>query len=318
MGSVVAHGLAADDLVAGLRMTGAAKAFGSEAAVRSTTRRALHARVWSQPMTVVAKELGVSRNGLAKICDRLLIPYPGRGYWTKAPENRSRKTPLPPAPAGVGERVSIAPDRAPSRRRRTRLPKAARVEQLIDAAARAIVKDGLAAATMKRVARDVGISEAQAHNYFARRSDMLTALARRELAAIDAARLSEADRAPDNLTRVTLSTITYLRQVDERGAVIQPLLASPEVRAGLRADREAQARSGRRQMTDRLEQRYGVPRELGSAATTVLTAVCLRAGRLLAERKITLPTAERLALAVVTAGNRSLAGLARASAPAEA
>jgi AcrR family transcriptional regulator len=281
--------------------------------VRSTTRRALHARVWSRPMTVVAGDLGVSRNGLAKICDRLLIPYPGRGYWTKQPEDRDAQAPLPPPPPGVGERVTLTAARASSRRRHTRLPKAQRAEQLIDAAARIIAENGLAAATMKRVAREVGISEAQAHNHFARRADLLTALARRELAAIDAARLSEADRASDNLTRVTLSTITYLRQVADRGVLIQPLLTSPEVRAGLRGDREAQASSGRRQVTDRLEQRYGVPRDLGSAATTVLTGVCLRAGRLIAERKISLPAAQRLTLAIVTAGNRSLAARSRSA-----
>jgi hypothetical protein len=40
----------------------------------------------------------------------------------------------------------------------------------------------------------------------------------------------------------------------------------------------------------------------------VLTAVCLRAGRLLAERKIPLEMAERLSLAIVTAGNREIVG----------
>lgn len=31
-------------------------------------------------MSKLAAEFGVSGNGLAKICDRLKVPYPGRGY----------------------------------------------------------------------------------------------------------------------------------------------------------------------------------------------------------------------------------------------
>jgi AcrR family transcriptional regulator len=182
---------------------------------------------------------------------------------------------------------------------------------LIEAVGQIIAKEGLHAATMKRVAREVGISESQAHNHFSRRSDLLLALARRELAAMNAVRESEIERAHDNLTRVTLSTIAYLRQVAERGALIQVLSNSPEVRAGLRAERQVQAGAARRRMTERLNTRYGVANDTAYGATVILTAVCLRAGRLLAERRVSLEMAERLSLAIITAGNRSLAASAR-------
>ena len=48
------------------------------------TRQQLYDRVWAAPMTQVAAELGLSGGGLAKICDRLLIPYPPRGHWARA------------------------------------------------------------------------------------------------------------------------------------------------------------------------------------------------------------------------------------------
>ncbi len=177
---------------------------------------------------------------------------------------------------------------------------------LMAAAAGIITAEGLHAATMKRIARETGLSEAQAHNLFPRRADLLTALARRELAAMNDERQAEIERGQDNLTRVTLSTLAYLRQVDQRGALIQRLLNSPEVRAGLRAEREAQSGYSRRRMTERLQTRYGVEADLARGATVVLTAVCLRAGRLLAEGKIPLATAERLSLAIVTGGNREI------------
>jgi AcrR family transcriptional regulator len=275
---------------------------------RSITRRGLYDQVWSRPMALVAEDLKMSRNGLAKICDRLLIPCPGRGYWTKAKAARGSERPvLPPAPAGGANTIEIAEDRSKSRRRRTRMEPEARAEQLIEAAGRIVAKEGIVATTMRRVAREVGISEAQAHNYFNRRDDLLIALARRELTAMDAVRLSEVRRGRDNFTRVALSTLTYLRQVSERGTLIQTLLNSPQVRAGLRAERAARTTSARREMTDRLNGRYGMARDTAYGATVILTGVALRAGRLLAERKIPLDMAERLSLTIITAGNRRVA-----------
>jgi AcrR family transcriptional regulator len=264
----------------------------------------------------VAADFGISRNGLAKICDRVLVPYPGRGYWTRTRmAGPPPAPPLPPAPEEAAGPVVIGQARSGSRRSRTRLAPGQRREQLIEATARIVARHGVHAATMKRIAREVGLSEAQAHNYFSRRIDVLVALARRELAAMDAERQSEVERGHDNLTRVTLSTITYLQQVAERGALIQSLLNLPDVRAALRAERDAQTTSARARMTQRLETRYGVAQDLAYGATVVLTAVCLRAGRLLAERKIPLDMAERLSLAMVTAGNRRITRRTRAAGP---
>lgn len=47
------------------------------------TRDELYRRVWETPMSRLAAEFGISGNGLAKICDRLKIPYPPRGYWAR-------------------------------------------------------------------------------------------------------------------------------------------------------------------------------------------------------------------------------------------
>jgi AcrR family transcriptional regulator len=210
----------------------------------------------------------------------------------------------------------VGPARA--RRARTRLSAQDRREQILAVARRIAAHEGVHAVTNKRVAREAGISEAQAHNCFSRRDDILVELARREVAAMNAVRESEVERGHDNQTRVTLSTVAYLRQVSERGALIQALLNLPAVREGLRAERASRTAFSRERMTDRLNGRYGVDRDLAYGATTVLTAVCLRAGRLLAEGRIDLDLAERLSLALVTAGNRRVTRLAREAAKAEA
>ena len=47
------------------------------------TRAELYHKVWKTPIVRLAAEYGISDNGLAKICRRLGIPYPERGYWRK-------------------------------------------------------------------------------------------------------------------------------------------------------------------------------------------------------------------------------------------
>ncbi|HWA60728.1 MAG TPA: TetR family transcriptional regulator [Caulobacteraceae bacterium] len=272
----------------------------------SLSRAQLHALVWSQPMAAAGKALGITGGGLAKVCDRLLIPYPGRGYWTRA---RVAEPPPPPPLPGVDEAgVVVAGERARSRRPRTRMSPEARREQLLDLTAALIRTEGTHAATLKRLAREAGVSEAQAHNLFPRRLDLLLALARREVDAMNAARLAQIELGRSNRDRVALSTIAYLRQAAERGALVQRLVDMPEVRAALRAERSERTRTGRRRMTERLSRDYGVPPQTAYGATAVLTAVCLRAGRLVAEGKIPLAMAERLSLAIVEAGNRAVIG----------
>jgi AcrR family transcriptional regulator len=270
------------------------------------TRQALYAAIWARPMSAVARDLGLSSNGLAKICDRLLIPYPGRGHWAKSPAGRAPPPPLPSPPAEATDPIVIGKARAGSRRRHTRATSAERREQLMDAAAELIVEAGLPALTMKSVARRVGLSEAQAHNHFRQRRDLLIALARRELNAMETRRRAELERGHDRQTRIALSTITYLREAAERGALIQVLTQSSDVQDALRAERAAARRADRDQILGRLAETYGVPRDVGRALTSVLTAVCLRAGRLVGSGRIPLEAAERLTLAITMSGNRDL------------
>jgi Zn-dependent peptidase ImmA (M78 family) len=44
------------------------------------SREKLYEEVWSEPMTTVAKRYDVSSNFLARICERLHVPHPLRGY----------------------------------------------------------------------------------------------------------------------------------------------------------------------------------------------------------------------------------------------
>jgi len=55
-------------------------------------REELYEQVWSIPMTQLAKQYQISDVGLAKICRKLKVPVPGRGYWAK--KGKKKRPPL--------------------------------------------------------------------------------------------------------------------------------------------------------------------------------------------------------------------------------
>lgn len=62
---------------------------------RSYSREELHELVWSTPIQTLAAKFGLSDRGLAKTCERHLVPVPGRGYWARIEAGQSvKRTPL--------------------------------------------------------------------------------------------------------------------------------------------------------------------------------------------------------------------------------
>ena len=47
------------------------------------TREGLHAEVWTTPLSTLARTYGISDVALGRICQKLSVPRPGRGYWAK-------------------------------------------------------------------------------------------------------------------------------------------------------------------------------------------------------------------------------------------
>lgn len=60
------------------------------------SRVELYKMVWSEPVWTLANKYGLSDRGLAKICARMEIPVPGRGYWQK--RKYGWQIPVPPLP----------------------------------------------------------------------------------------------------------------------------------------------------------------------------------------------------------------------------
>lgn len=80
---------------------------------RHVTRQELYNLIWQRPMIRLAEEFGISGNGLAKICDRLDIPYPPRGHWAKKAAGKAITTlELPARKDGIPESEDIYPTEA--------------------------------------------------------------------------------------------------------------------------------------------------------------------------------------------------------------
>lgn len=72
-------------------------------------REALYEEIWNEPLTVLGPRYGLSDVGLAKLCDRLRIPRPGIGYWTRLKHGKATKRPpLPPTVGDIPEVVRLA------------------------------------------------------------------------------------------------------------------------------------------------------------------------------------------------------------------
>jgi hypothetical protein len=77
---------------------------------RRVSREELYVLVWKTPMSRLGAEFGITGNGLAKMCDRLEVPYPPRGYWAKKEAGKPVVTfKLPTRSDGIPEWVDIHP-----------------------------------------------------------------------------------------------------------------------------------------------------------------------------------------------------------------
>src|SRR5262245_4542050 len=67
------------------------------------SREQLYQEVWAKPMTAVATKYKVSSSFLARVCTRLNVPRPPRGYWARQKVGQSPKQPPLPEPTAGHE-----------------------------------------------------------------------------------------------------------------------------------------------------------------------------------------------------------------------
>jgi len=73
-------------------------------------REKLYKEVWEEPMSKLAVRYNVSDVALAKVCRKLQVPIPQRGYWARIQYGQHIARPkLPRLPDGAQEEATISP-----------------------------------------------------------------------------------------------------------------------------------------------------------------------------------------------------------------
>lgn len=94
-------------------------------------REAIYREVWTEPMTKVAARYGLSDKGLAKICRKLSVPIPGRGFWQRLRAGQSVKPrPLPSSKGAQSVRLASSFNRHSDAGNMAK-PKPPEIEQLL-------------------------------------------------------------------------------------------------------------------------------------------------------------------------------------------
>lgn len=92
------------------------------------TREKLYEEVWAEPMTTVAARYKVSSSFLARVCERLKLPRPSRGYWARLEVGRA--SPRPDLPeAQLGDDLEWSQEGTPRRQRGLPKPPAERLSR---------------------------------------------------------------------------------------------------------------------------------------------------------------------------------------------
>ena len=129
-------------------------------------RDSLYEEVWATPMAKLAKKYGISDVGLAKVCRKLAIPVPGRGYWAKKEVGQTvQKLPLPALKEPVRLYKPTPKPEPPKIEEYTTPDERAQVAKVIERDAQLILKRGSMSHPLIVQARDIlGRSNRDGHD----------------------------------------------------------------------------------------------------------------------------------------------------------
>ena len=174
-----------------------------------------------------------------------------------------------------------------------------RRNQILQEARRIALGDGLSEVTIRNLAKSLGISEAQAHNCFSTREDLLVELAMEEANAFEASRVRAISRGNDRVTKVIMSSLNYLREVSRRGPLLYRILRNSEVRVRVDAARDGFRAKARVKHIVAIQREKDFDQEEALASLSVITAMLVRAGTMVSESRITMEEAERISIPIV-------------------
>jgi AcrR family transcriptional regulator len=153
---------------------------------------------------------------------------------------------------------------------RRSLRAAERREQLLDAAARLISDQGVAALTMERLAQSAGISKPVVYRRFRNRAAVLTALTERYWNFLRGAVLEEMSTAVSLDDLLAALARAQFRAVEDAGEVFHLLVANESIEPEVERWRQRRRRENELEWSARYQQQLGLPGPVADAAAAIL------------------------------------------------
>ncbi|SIN82607.1 transcriptional regulator, TetR family [Parasphingorhabdus marina DSM 22363] len=161
--------------------------------------------------------------------------------------------------------------------KRRRLSPEKRKELILDHTAEMIAREGVAALSMDRIAKEAGISKSLVYTYYDNLTELLRTLLRREMKRLRQLQQQEAEAAETFEQLVRGVTHQYLKYIEERGLIIERLQTEPSVAGGsdpTQFSREAAVEY----LAELVETNFDVPYEIAHAATDISFGLPATAG----------------------------------------
>jgi len=114
---------------------------------------------------------------------------------------------------------------------RTRLNPEIRKSMILDHAAKFIAAEGVSALSMERLGKEAGVSKSLVYAYYPSMTDLLQTLLKREYAILRKQQTVAADSAETFEQLVRRITRAYLAYIEDRGLLLERLMAEPSVAA---------------------------------------------------------------------------------------
>jgi AcrR family transcriptional regulator len=188
-----------------------------------------------------------------------------------------------------------------------------RRESLLDTAARVAVERGVEAVTMETVSDEAGVSRALVYKHFANRSELLTAVYRREAALLHEEMAAEV-RSATSLEGMFRALIrASFRVSSDRGALFAALRTAGAWNRELRAEQRTRDRTTVKAFATQAAREYSLPiRDAQRATAMLLGAVDSIMMQWRARRSVENAAAlEDIYLSLVTGGLEKVAGRSR-------
>jgi TetR/AcrR family transcriptional regulator, fatty acid biosynthesis regulator len=181
---------------------------------------------------------------------------------------------------------------------RSRMSPEKRQTLILDHTAEIVAREGVAALSMERIARDAGISKSLVYNYFPNLTLLLQHLLQRELRRLRRQQIEAAESAVTFEGLVRSVTHVYLRYIDERGLIIERLQAEPSVSAvhdptDYSRDRAVDY------LADIVERHFGLPSDIAHAATDISFGLPASAGAYLHHHALDRQTLEDMTVTMI-------------------